>query len=187
MSIVWITAGLSVLPAVAVLICFLPAFRTATLGWRLLGASGVSLSILGVNFIIRFWTPTVGPYRANELYPFGGHLHAWAVSFGFTWIAFGLLFAVFALSVSRTANHTVWIAMFVAWLLCWIPHGIIGVAFASAGKNAPSVATYRQWSANPRGFALLLFNMLALAAHFGCAVAGFWLTRAATLRGRRGP
>lgn len=176
MWIVWITVGSSILIALAVLISLLPAFRSASPSWRVLIASGVPLSILGVNFIIRFWNPTAGPYRANELYPFGDHLHTWAVSFGFTWIAFGMLFAVSALSASRNANRAVWSALLAGWFICWLPHGIIGLAFAWAGGNAPSLETYSKWASEPQGLVLLLFNALALLAHFGLSILGFIMT-----------
>ena len=176
MLLVWITVSISILIALAVLTSLLPAFRSASLSWRLLSASGIFLSILGVNFIIRFWNPTAGPYRANELYPFGNHLHTWAVSFGFAWLAFGLLFAVLAVSVSRNASRTVWAALLAGWFICWLPHGIIGLAFAWAGGNAPSLEAYSKWSSEPQGFILLLFNALALLAHFGLSVLGFVMT-----------
>lgn len=176
MWIVWITVIISILIALVVLAGFLPAFRNASLNWRLLSASGIPLSILGINFIVRFWNPTAGPYRANELYPYGDHLHTWAVSFGFAWLAFGLLFAVLAVSVSRNANRTGWAALLAAWFICWLPHGIIGLAFAWAGGNAPSVEAYGKWASNPQGFILLLFNALALLAHFGLSILGFIMT-----------
>ena len=177
MWIVWIIVSISILIAVGILISLLPAFRAAPLSWRLLSASGIPLSIGGINFIIRFWEPTAGPYRANELYPYGDHLHAWAVSFGFTWLAFGLLFAAFALLGSRDASRVVWAALLASWLICWLPHGVIGLAFAWAGGNAPSVERYRKWASAPQGFTLLLFNALTLLAHFGLSVLGFVLTR----------
>ncbi len=173
MWIVWITISFSILIVLAVLLILLPAFRTAPISARLLSASGVALSIVGINFIIRFWEPTSGPYRANELYPYGDHLHAWAVSFGFTWLAFGLLFAALALLGSRGASRVVWAALLAGWLLCWFPHGIIGLAFAWAGGNAQSVETYRKWGSAPQGFILLLFNALMLLAHFGLSISGF--------------
>ena len=176
MWIVWITVSISILIALGVLTGFLPAFRTAPLGWRLLSASGIPLSIVGVNFIIRFWQPTAGPYLANELYPFGNHLHTWAVSFGFAWLSFGLLFSVFALSGSSDKGRIVWFAMLASWFICWLPHGIIGLAFAWAGGNAPSLETYSKWSSEPQGFVLLLFNALTLLAHFGLSILGFVMT-----------
>ena len=77
------------------------AYGTAPLGWRILAHAGWPLSLAGAVFVLRFWVPTVGPYRANVRYPFGTHVNAWAVSFGFTWIAFGLLFTVLAVLASR--------------------------------------------------------------------------------------
>lgn len=154
----------------------LPAFRAAPLSWRLLSASGIPLGIGGVNFIIRFWEPVAGPYRANVLYPFGDHLHAWAVSFGFTWLAYGLLFTGLALLGARQASRIIWATLLASWFICWLPHGVIGVAFAWAGSNAPSVASYRQWAAAPSGMALLLFNAITLLAHWGLGLAGFIMT-----------
>lgn len=176
MWIVWITVSISILIALAVLISLLPAFRSTPLSWRLLSMSGIPLSILGVNFILRFWKPTAGPYLANELYPYGDAAHTWAVSFGFTWLAFGLLFTVLALSCSRNANRVVWVALLASWFICWLPHGIIGLAFAWAGGNAPSVESYSKWASTPQGFVLLLFNAVALLAHFGLSILGFVMT-----------
>lgn len=176
MFLVWITVSITILIALVILTSLLPAFLGASLSWRLLSASGIPLSILGVNFIIRFWNPTAGPYRANELYPYGDHLHTWAVSFGFAWLAFGLLFAVLAVSVSRNASRDMWVALLAGWFICWLPHGIIGLAFAWAGGNAPSVEAYGKWASDPQGFILLLFNALALLAHFGLSILGFIMT-----------
>ena len=173
---VWITVSTSILIALVVLTSFLPAFRTAPLSWRLLSASGIPLSIVGINFIFRFWQPTAGPYLANELYPFGNHLHTWAVSFGFAWLSFGLLFTVFALSGSRERSRAAWTALLASWFICWLPHGIIGLAFAWAGGNAPSLETYSKWSSEPQGFVLLLFNAVTLLAHFGLSILGFVMT-----------
>ena len=184
MWVVWATVSTSVLITLAIFILFLPAFRTAPLSWRLLSASGIPLSIVGVNFIIRFWHPTAGPYLANELYPFGNHLHTWAVSFGFAWLSFGLLFTVFALSVSRERSRAVWFALLASWLICWLPHGIIGISFAWAGGNAPSLEAYSKWSSEPQGFVLLLFNALTLLAHFGLSIVGFVMTGIEFWRGR---
>ena len=176
MWIVWTTVTAATLVALAVWTSLLPAFRRAPLSWRVVSASGVPLGILGVNFVIRFWNPTAGPYRANQRYPFGDHLHAWAVSFGFTWLAFGLLLSVLALSPARDARRVVWAALLATWLICWLPHGVIGLAFAWAGGNAPSVEVYSKWSSEPQGFILLLFNACALLAHFGLSIVGFAMT-----------
>jgi hypothetical protein len=138
--------------------------------------SSLPLSLTGINFILRFWAPTAGPYRANELYPHGNHWQAWAVSFGFAWLAFGLLFAGLALLGARDSTRLVWGILLASWVLCWLPHGLIGVAFAWAGGNAPSVEAYRKWAVAPPGFLLLLFNALCLLAHFGLSFVGFFLT-----------
>jgi hypothetical protein len=173
---VWATLSVAVLIALAILLNLTQAFRAAPLGWRLLSTSGIPLGLAGLIFIIRFWVPTTGPYRANELYPYGNHLHAWAVSFGFTWLAFGLLFAGMALLGSRHAGRVVWATLLASWFICWLPHGVIGLAFAWAGQNAPSVKAYGDWAAAPRGAILLLSNALILIAHFGLSVVGFVIT-----------
>jgi len=185
MWIVWISTSISVLIVLSILLKLMPAFRVAPPGWRLLSASGIPLGLTGLNFILRFWHPTAGPYRANELYPYGSHLHAWAVSFGFSWLALGLLFTGLALTGSKHESRVVWGALLASWFLCWLPHGIIGLAFAWAGNNAPSVNAYRQWGAEPAGFALLLFNALTLLAHFGLSISGFILTGIGLRRERR--
>src|SRR5881394_2509514 len=113
---VWISVSISILVVLAILLSLLPAFRTAPRSWRLLCASGIPLSVGGINFIIRFWKPTSGPYRANELYPYGDHLHAWAISFGFTWVAFGLIFVGLALLGSRNAKGVVWATLLASWV-----------------------------------------------------------------------
>jgi hypothetical protein len=169
----WITVSAAVLIVLAVSLCLRPAFRAAPIGWRLLSASGIPLNLAGLIFIIRFWQPTAGPYRANELYPYGNHLHAWAVSFGFTWFAFGLLFAGLALLGSRRTGRVVWVTLLASWVICWLPHGVIGLAFACAGHNAPSLETYRKWASESQGFILLVSDAVILLAHFALAMLGF--------------
>jgi len=176
MWVVWITVSAAVLIVLAILLRLMPVFRTVSFGWRLLSASSIPLGLAGLIFIIRFWQPTAGPYRANELYPFGNHLHAWAVSFGFAWLAFGLLFAGLTLLGSQKASRVVWATLLASWFICWLPHGVIGVAFTWAGQNVPSVEAYRQWASEPQGFILLLSNALVLLAHFGLSVLGFVVT-----------
>ena len=66
MWIVWITVSISILIAFAILISLLPAFRSAPLNWRLLSTSGIPLSILGINFVLRFWQPTAGAIAGGE-------------------------------------------------------------------------------------------------------------------------
>jgi hypothetical protein len=143
---VWITTSAAVLIALAVLLCLRATFRAAPIGWRLLSASGIPLSIAGLIFIIRFWQPIAGPYRANELYPYGNHLHAWAVSFGFTWLAFGLLFAGMALLGSRSTSRVVWVTLLASWFICWLPHGMIGASrvLCVACRRADTASSF--WS-----------------------------------------
>ncbi len=147
-------------------------------GWRLLAHSGWPLILAGAIFVLRFWTPTTGPYRANARYPFGDHLAAWAVSFGFTWIAFGLLFAALAVLAPRAAADArgarlAWLALAATWALCWLPHGIIGVAVAVGGLDPASMGRYTEWAARPLGALTLAADSALLLLHAGLSVAGF--------------
>jgi len=121
--------------------------------------------------VVRFWEPLPGPYRANELYPLGPYLNAWAVSFGFMWLAFGLVFYSLALRPPYTARS--WSLLLVAWGLAWLPHGIIGIGFAIAGANEASVRLYRDWASDWPGLLRLCASAVILLAHFGLAIAGF--------------
>lgn len=85
------------------------------------------------------------------LYPLGGQLEAWAVSFGFKWTAFGLLFAATAvLSPSKPRGPSA-VVLAVTWVLCWLPHGVIGVGVALQGTTGDSAARYQAWAAHPLG------------------------------------
>ncbi len=176
MWIVWLVSGAAVAGFVAALAAFRPAFRRAARGWQLLAASGIFLALCGLGFVARFWEPTPGPYLANQLYPFGPYVNTWAVSFGFAWMAFGLLFAGLALIGSREGSRRIWVMLLMSWLLCWLPHAIIGIGFAWAGHNAPSVRLYRDWAAEPAGLLVLCISALVLLAHLACSIAGFVLT-----------
>ncbi len=149
-------------------------------GWRLLAHAGWPLILAGAIFVLRFWTPTPGPYLANTRYPFGDHLAAWAVSFGFTWIAFGLLFAALAVLAPRAAldargARLAWLALLSTWALCWLPHGIIGVAVAVGGLEPASVGRYADWAARPLGTLVLVADGGLLLLHAGLSMAGFLL------------
>lgn len=174
--------GLSASAMVAVRI----VYRTVPLGWRILAHAGWPLSLAGAVFVLRFWVPTDGPYRANVRYPFGTHLNAWAVSFGFTWIAFGLLFTALALLASRAEHpRPAWLALLAAWIVCWLPHGVIAVGFVVGGTDPQSVADYRAWGANPAGAVILIADALLLLLHVGLSIAGFALAGWAEWRGDR--
>lgn len=187
MSALWLTVALALLVSGGVAATLRDAHREAARGWRLLAYGAGPLALAGLLFVVRFWVPTGGPYLANVRYPFGTHLAAWAVSFGFTWVAFALVFAALALVGGRSAAppgdaRVVWAALLGAWLLCWLPHAVIGVAFAWAGQNAPSVAFYRRWASDPVGAAVLFADAALLLSHLGLSVAGFY----AVGRGLRG-
>ena len=185
MWVVWLVVG----AAGAILLVALSAlrsdFRSAARGWQLLAVSGVFLALGGFSFAIRFWEPTVGPYRANELYPFGPYLNAWAVSFGFTWLGFGLLFIALALLGARHASGRLWFGLLASWFLCWLPHGVIGVGFAWAGHNEPSLQLYREWGSGSVGLLRMFSSAAILVGHFACSIGGFILTGRQLWRSRR--
>ncbi len=155
-------------------------WRVAPRGWQCLAGAGVTLSFGGLGFIVRFWEPLPGPYVANELYPLGPYVNAWAVSFGFMWLAFGLAFVALALRGHRTINT--WLAMMAAWILAWVPHGLIVVGFLAAGANERSVELYRGWASEWNGLLALSVSGLILVAHLGLSTVGFVLTGRALLR-----
>jgi len=175
----------------AVLLLLRRANTRRSVGWRLLAHAGWPLVLAGAIFVARFWTPTPGPYVANVRYPFGSHLNAWAVSFGFTWIAFGLLFTAFVVLVPAAVDdargrRVAWLVLLAAWVLCWLPHGIIGLAVAIGGMTTESTASYGSWARAPLGALVLLADALLLLTHFGCSIGGFalagrevWRTHAA--------
>jgi len=172
--------------AIYLVLLFLIARRLAAapLSWRILAWSGVPLALGGFGFAARFWNPSAGPYVANRLYPFGGHLQAWAVSFGFTWVALGLLFTGAVLFVWRQAGWLSWTLLLSSWLLCWWPHAIIGIAFAWNGANQQSADSYRQWASNPVGLTVLVTGAVTLVWHFAFSLVGFIATGRAVFRGR---
>jgi len=174
MLVVWIVSALSIgLVAVGVLL-LRDDWRTAQRGWKVLAGSGIPLALGGLGFILRFWEPLRGPFRANDLYPLGPYLNTWAVSFGFMWMAFGLAFYAFALR-APSAGKT-WLVLFASWVLAWIPHGIIGIGFAVAGENAESVQFYQDWAAEWQGLAILAASALVLLSHFVLVLMGFAVT-----------
>jgi hypothetical protein len=185
----WVVWGVTALSAGLIATCVLllrGEWRQAERGWKLLASSGLPLALAGLVFIVRFWEPFPGPFVANEVYPLGPYLNAWAVSFGFMWLAFGLAF--FALALRPRPRGRTWVTLLVAWTLAWIPHGIIGIGFATAGENAESLDLYQDWASQWRGLAVLLSSALALLSHFvlslvGFGITGIWLLRHRTSEG----
>lgn len=151
-------------------------FRMLPVSWQLLGYSGVPLALGGLGFVLRFWHPTPGPYIANSVYPFGSHLNAWAVSFGFMWLAFGLLFMFACFHAARAETTEAWLLLFTSWLLAWLPHGVIGVAFARSGANRKSLDLYTAWASDRSGCVILASGALIMFAHFGLSIGGFVAT-----------
>ncbi|MFN8670267.1 MAG: hypothetical protein U0164_24020 [Gemmatimonadaceae bacterium] len=175
---------LTVMVALAVVAILLLALRRhhteRTLGWRLLAHAGLPLALVGAVFVVRYWTPTRGPYLANVRYPFGDFLAAWAVSFGFAWIALGLLFPALAVlapiaSADRRGARIAWLSLMASWVLCWAPHGIIGLAVALGGMDERSVTRYSTWASRPSGAITLAADSALLLLHFVLAVSGFVL------------
>jgi hypothetical protein len=145
-------------------------------GWQLLALAGATLIPAGIIFVLRFWDPTSGPYRANVRYPYGSHLNAWAVSFGFAWIAFGTLFAAVAWYARHAPSRRIWWVLLTAWLVCWFPHAFIGAAVALYGMDNRSLSDYQAWAAQPRGALVLALDALLLVVHGIAGVLGFFLT-----------
>jgi hypothetical protein len=182
----WVFWAISALSAGLVATCIAllrKDWGSAPRSWKLLAGSAIPLAIGGLGFIIRFWEPSGGPFRANELYPLGPYLNAWAVSFGFMWLAFGLTFYAFALRAPHTGRT--WFTLLIAWFLAWVPHGIIGIGFAAAGDNEASVRLYQDWASRWLGMAQLGASALILFGHFALSVLGFALTGKALLQRRR--
>ena len=179
----WLVWGVALLSTVLLAVTIGPLWRplrSLRWSWRVLAAFGIPLALGGLGFIVRFWEPAAGPYRANELYPFGPYVNAWAVSFGFMWLGFGLLFLALALYAPHTWRT--WWLLFLAWFLAWLPHGIIGLGFAIAGSNEPSIRVYRDWASDWPGFVTLSAGAAVLLTHFGLCAVGFAAT-ALSLRG----
>jgi hypothetical protein len=152
-------------------------------GWRVLAWSGVPLALSGFGLATRFWHPSAGPYVANRLYPFGGHLNAWAVSFGFTWVAFGLLFTGAVPVVWRNLSLRSWSVLLASWLLCVWPHLIIAIAFAWNGANQQSASFYsRWWASSPAARIALVAGSVLTLWHFTFAIGGFIATGLAIWR-----
>lgn len=185
MWVVWAVSAFSACLVAACIALLREEWDAAPRGWKLLAASGVPLAVGGLGFIIRFWEPSSGPFRANELYPLGPYLNAWAVSFGFMWLAFGLAFYGFALRAPHTGRT--WFTLLAAWVLAWMPHGIIAIGFAAAGDTEASIGLYRDWAFQGPGLAELAASAVILIGHFTLGVLGFGLTGKALLRESRPP
>ena len=79
-----------------------------------------------------------------------------------------------------------WLALLLAWVLAWVPHGVIGIGFAIAGSNQPSIDLYRAWGSRWTGFVTLASGGLVLLLHVGLSVVGFVSTGLALRRDRQG-
>ena len=103
--------------------------RVLRRGWRLLPFASILYALVGLPFLLA-GEPTAGPYREGERYPFGTELQAWQVTVGVDWLAFGLLFAAAAVAAARLPSGWLRAAIFVSGALIWLPHVVIGLAFA---------------------------------------------------------
>ncbi len=148
---------------------------------RLLAHAAWPLAAIGAIFVARFWTPTNGPYIADVRYPFGSAVDSWAVSFGFTWIAFGLLFGSLAVLAPSPPSRPTFVVLLFTWALCWLPHGVIGLGVALEGTTAESANRYHAWAGHPLGAAVLAVDAALLLLHFGLSLAGFALEGRATM------
>ena len=183
MWVIWTVSGVSTGLVAACVLLLRGDWGAAGRGWKLLAASGIPLALGGLGFILRFWEPLPGPFRANELYPLGPYVNAWAVSFGFMWLAFGLAFYAFALRAPQTGRT--WVTLLAVWVLAWIPHGIIGVGFVIAGDNSESLQLYGDWASQWPGLIAIATSALVLIGHFTLSFLGFGITGRALLRHRR--
>lgn len=93
-----------------------------------------------------------------------------------------MLFSGLAMLGAREARLAVWVTLFAMWALCWLPHGVIGVAFAWAGRNEPSIEAYGVWGSDLSGFLVLLQGVVVIIAHFSLSLLGFLLTGRELLR-----
>ena len=173
MWIVWLVATFSTILIAVSVVLLRPDLRAAPLAWRLLGASGIPLVLGGLGFIVRFGKPLPGPYLANAVYPLGPYVNAWAVSFGFMWLAFGL-----ALSPPwrRGCRGTwlTWWCLAVAWVLAGTaPRNHWYRLRPGRLERTERPAPHRNWASEWPGFVVLCYGALVLLAHFGLSAAGF--------------
>ncbi len=101
-------------------------------GWRLLPWVSILYALVGLPFLLA-GEPTAGPYREGERYPFGTELQAWQVTVGVDWLAFALLFAAAAMVARTVPSRSLRAALIVSGALIWLPHLVIGLAFAFNG------------------------------------------------------
>ncbi len=97
--------------------------------WQLLPFAGILYALVGLPFLLS-GEPTAGPYREGERYPFGTELQAWQVTVGVDWLTFGLLFAAAAVAARQLPHRWLRAAILVSGALIWLPHLVIGLAFA---------------------------------------------------------
>ena len=89
-------------------------------------------------------------------------------------------------------SRLAWLALAATWVLCRLPHGIIGVAVAAGGMDSVSVEPYVNWAARPLGVLTLAADTGLLLLHAGLSAAGFIIAgrevwRSPSLAGGPGP
>jgi hypothetical protein len=134
MAVVWTTVTTVVVLAAVIWISMYRtlAFRSISLGWKLLSLSGAVFLLFGIGFVLS-WQPAAGPYSVGGAYPFGSYLKAWSVSMGFAMIAFAVLFAGFAILAAQVKRRWIWLALLFSWLVFWFPHAFIALSLILDG------------------------------------------------------
>jgi len=157
-------------------------FRGAQASWRLLSLSGWFLSAFGLVWILRAWNPTLGPYRIGDAYPFGTHLQAWQVTFGFTWLAFGFLFFVAVLFAAGRPTRVAWATLLVSWLVCMLPHAVIAVALAWTGEETAQAVDLPERVSSEAQPLLIVATVAAAFLLLASSIGGFLWTAWQLLR-----
>ncbi len=163
----------TVLLVSAVAVGHRPQFRKARLNWRILSVSGLFLAAFGLVWVLRGWEQTAGPYRIGAVYPFGTHLQTWQVTFGFTWLGFGVLFFGGSLRAAAHPTYLTWLTLLLAWLVCMLPHGIIGAAMAVGGQDVTEAVNVAARVDAGEGLVLLLATAVAGLLFLASSAIGF--------------
>jgi len=114
-----------------------------SLGWWIIAIGGGGYLPAGILLVAMAWRPTPGPYLVGERYPFGSYISAWQVSGGFAFAAFGLLFVALVVAARKDANRMLLGLAFVGYLLMWLPHAWLGVAFIMDDLTLASLGEWR--------------------------------------------
>jgi len=113
------------------------------LGTLLLLMAGLGYVPGGILLIVASWKPTAGPYLIGQQYPYGGPLETWQVSAGFAFAAFGVVFAGLCYAQSRRGSRLLWALLLLGFVLMWVPHSWIGIAFLMEDPTAVNLGAWR--------------------------------------------